>query len=219
MSGASYLRLIDFSSAGLLFLAILLVWRKDLLAMVKTLSAQGLMLVAIALFEGLLSGEKSLYLVALLFFATRVIAIPLALRHLLFGSVKERETSPLLNTPGSLVAAALLSLLAFLVAQPLIGSSHFGEAILIPFPLATFLVALLIMVTRSKALSQLIGFLCLDNALSGLALIATLGVPLVVEVGVSLDVLFLVLVLVLVIGKMKEKILHTELSELRELHE
>jgi hydrogenase-4 component E len=219
MSSASYLRLIDFSSAGLLLLAICLLWWRDLLAMVKILSVQGFMLAAIAFFEGLRSDEKNLYLVALLFFVTRVIAIPLALRRLLLGSLQERETSPLLNTAASLVAAALLSLLAFLVARPLIGASHFGEAILLPFPLATFLVALLIMVTRRKALSQLIGFLCLDNALSGLALIATLGVPLVVEVGVSLDVMFLVVVLVLVIGKMKEKILHTELSELRELHE
>ena len=219
MSDSSYLKLIDLSSAGLLLFAIFLVWFRDLMAMIKTLSIQGLMLVAIALFEGLRSGEKSLYLVAFLFLATRVVAIPLVLRQLLLGSVNERETSPLLNTSGSLVAAALLSLLAFLIAQPLIGFSHFGETILLPFPLATFLVGVLVMITRSKALSQLIGFLCLDNALSGLALIATLGVPLVVELGISLDVLFLVLVLVLVIGKMKEKILHTELSELRELHE
>jgi len=219
MTGLTDIRLIDFSSAGLLLSAILLVWRRDLLAMVKIISAQGFTLVAIALLEGLRSGETTLLLVALLFFVTRVIAIPMALRRLLRGSSKELETSPLVNTASSLVIAALLSLLAFLVAQPLIGSSHSAEVILLPFPLATFLVALLIIVTRSKALSQLIGFLCLDNALSALALIATSGVPLVVEVGVSLDVLFLVLVLVLVIGKMQEKILHTDLSELRELHE
>jgi hydrogenase-4 component E len=55
--------------------------------------------------------------------------------------------------------------------------------------LATVLLAFLMMITRSKAIPQVIGFLAMENGLFFAATSATYGMPLVVEMGVALDVL------------------------------
>ena len=59
----------------------------------------------------------------------------------------------------------------------------------------------------------------LDNGIDAVAFLATAGVPVIVELGVSIDVLFAVLVLGVLAGRMQAKFGGTDLDDLRELHE
>ena len=64
-----------------------------------------------------------------------------------------------------------------------------------PVGLALVLIGFLVLLTRRSALSQLIGFVILDNGIATTAFLTSGGVPLVVELGVTLDVLLVVLIL------------------------
>jgi len=80
------------------------------------------------------------------------------------------------------------------------------------------LIGFFVLVTRRRALSQLVGFLLMDTDHHGRVL-TTAGVGLVVELGVSLDVLLAVLVLQVLASRMRETFGDTDLDELRELHD
>lgn len=81
------------------------------------------------------------------------------------------------------------------------------------------LIGFLLLVTRRRARSQLIGFLLLDNGIATIAFLTSGGVPLLLELGVSLDVLLVVLILYVFAGRMRNKFGNTDVDQLRELHD
>ncbi len=81
------------------------------------------------------------------------------------------------------------------------------------------LIGLLTLTTRRRAMSQLIGFVMMDNGIATVALLTAGGVPLVVELGVSLDVLLVVLILLVLTSRMQAAFGGTDLDELKELHD
>jgi hydrogenase-4 component E len=81
------------------------------------------------------------------------------------------------------------------------------------------LIALFVMVSRRRALSQAVGFLMLDNGIAATGFLTTAGVPLIVELGASLDALFAVLVLGVLTGRMRRAFGDTDLDQLRELRD
>ncbi|TMZ63997.1 hypothetical protein EMG21_29415, partial [Klebsiella pneumoniae] len=130
-----------------------------------------------------------------------------------------RETRPLVNVAASLLAVAVLALLAYVVAQPLVQLSPSPVTRAIPVGLAVVLIGFFVLVTRRRAASQVIGFLLIDNGVTAVALLTTAEIPLVVELGVSLDVLLAVLVLQLLAVRMRATFGSTELDELTELRD
>jgi hydrogenase-4 component E len=81
------------------------------------------------------------------------------------------------------------------------------------------LIGFLVLVTRRHAVSQLVGFLLMDNGITAAGFLTTSGIGLLVEVGVALDVLLVVLVLQVLTGRMRETFGDTDLDELRELRD
>ena len=88
-----------------------------------------------------------------------------------------------------------------------------------PIGIALVLIGFLLLVTRRRALSQLVGFLLIDNGIAAVAFLTAGGVPLVVELGASLDVLLVVLILQVLRGRMRVKFGDTDLTELTELRD
>ena len=80
-------------------------------------------------------------------------------------------------------------------------------------------IGLLVLTTRRGAVSQVIGLLTLENGITALAFLLTSGVPLVVELGASLDLLLAILVVAALTSRMRVKFGGTDLGELQELHE
>ena len=116
-------------------------------------------------------------------------------RALAGGGPRRRETRPLVNVAASLLAAAALTLLAYAVRSRWSRSHPSPATRPSRSALAVVLIGFFVLVTRRRALSQLVGFLLMDNGITAVAFLTTAGVPLVVELGVSLDVLLAVLVL------------------------
>ena len=81
------------------------------------------------------------------------------------------------------------------------------------------LLGFFVLVTRRRALSQVAGFLLLDNGIAATAFLVTAGVPLIVELAVSLDLLLVVLVLQVLAVRLHAAFGDADIDELRELRD
>jgi hydrogenase-4 component E len=220
MTASSYASLLDLAAGGLLLAAVLIVWRRELHAIVRLLAWQGLALAALPLVEGIHAHDAALITVGVGVLALRAVVLPALLARAVGAEDQERrESTPLVNTAASLLAAAGLTVIAFAVTRPLIAADPMTATRAVPAGFAVVLIAVFVMVSRRRALSQAVGFLMLDNGIAATAFLITAGVPLIVELGASLDVLFAVIVLGVLTGRMRRAFGGTDLDQLRELHD
>ena len=219
MSSAVSTQLLDVISGAILLTAVLTLWRRDLAAIIRLLAIQGVLIAGLALLLGINEHSTELYLAALGVLILKAIVLPTILRRVLADSGEVRETAPLVNVTSSLLAAAGLTLLAYVLSGPLVVLAPSAATRALPVGVAVVLLGFFMLVTRRRALSQVIGFLLLDNGITTTAFLATSGVPLVVELGVSLDVLLVVLVLQIVAARMRMAFGSTDLDGLSGLRD
>ncbi|WP_179397868.1 hypothetical protein [Demequina lutea] len=219
MSAAVSTQLLDVISGAILLTAVLTLWRRDLAAIIRLLAIQGVFIAGLALLLGVTERSGELCLAALAVAVLKAGVLPAILRRVLADSGEVRETAPLVNVTASLLAAAVLTLLAYVLSGPLVALAPSAATRALPVGIAVVLLGFFMLVTRRRALSQVIGFLLLDNGITTTAFLATSGVPLVVELGVSLDVLLVVIVLQIVAARMRMAFGSTDLDGLSELRD
>jgi hydrogenase-4 component E len=129
------------------------------------------------------------------------------------------EETPLVNTTASLIGVSLLTTLAFLVSQPLLVLGTGAAVAAVPVGVALVLYGFFVVATRRHAISQLIGFLVLDNGIAAVAFLTASGLPLVVELGVSLDVLLVLLILQVLTARIRSEFGQADLDDLKELRD
>jgi hydrogenase-4 component E len=218
MTQATYNGVLNLAAGAFLLAAVLIVWRRELRATVRLLAWQGLALTAIPLTEGIDHHDAALIIVGVVVLLLRAAALPWLLgRAVGTEAVERRESSPLVNTTTSLLITAALTVLAYAVTRPIIALDPSPATRAVPAAFAVILIAVFVMVSRRRALSQAVGFMMLDNGIAATAFLITSGVPLIVELGASLDVMFAVLVLGLLTGHMRRTFGGTDLDQLREL--
>ena len=211
--------LLDLAAGLFLLCAVAILWRRDVRAQTAWLSVQGLALAGIAVILGADEAHPELYAVAAGVGLLRAVLLPALVRRTIAARAEDRESAPLINVGASLLAAAALVLLAYAVAQPLVRLEATAAARALPVGLSVVLIGLLVLVTRRKALSQILGFLLLDNGITAIAFLAAAGVPILVEFGVSFDLLLAVLVLRVLTVRMRAVFGGSDLDEMRELHD
>jgi hydrogenase-4 component E len=219
MSDTVYAEALNLICGGLLLSAVLMVWRRGLVAMVRLLVAQGVLLAALAALLGAREDSVELCVVAAGVLVLKAVVLPGVVRRVLRDVAGAREAEPLVNVAASLLAAALLTLLAYALSRPLVALAPSPATHALPVGLAVVFLGFFVLVTRRGAISQVVGFLLLDNGIAAVAFLATAGVPLIVELGVSLDLLLVVLVLQVLTARMRLKFGSTDLDELRELRD
>ena len=219
MSTATYTLALNLICGAFLLAAVLMLLRRDLAAIVRLLAIQGVLLAALAALLGAYEGSLELYAVALGVLLLKAIALPVVLRRVLRDSSEARETKPLVNVTSSMLAATMLTLLAYAVSRPLVALAPSAATEAVPIGLAVVFLGFFALVSRRRALSQVVGFLMMDNGISATAFLVAGGVPLIVELGVSLDLLLIVLVLQILAARMRVTFSHTDLDELRELRD
>lgn len=225
MSESLFTQLLDLACGAFLLAAVVVLWRRELAAIVRLFALQGVALAAIALILGLHEDRWGLIVVAVGIGALRAGLLPYLIRRALRAFVAEqdggeaRETQPLVNVAASLLTAAALTLLAYAVASPLVALDPTPATRALPVGVAVVLIGFFVLVTRRRALAQVVGFLLLDNGITATAFLAASGVPLIVELGVSFDVLLAVLVLQVLTVRVREAFGTTDIDDLRELHD
>ncbi|MFC7585559.1 hypothetical protein ACFQYP_18795 [Nonomuraea antimicrobica] len=219
MTDAMYIQLLDLACGAFLLTGVLVLWRRELSAIVWLFALQGVALTALIVVMGAREGDLELILVGAGVGALRAALLPYLMRRAPAASGAGRETQPLVNVATSLLAAAVLAMLAYALSQPLIRLSPTPATQAVPVALTVLLIGFFVLVTRRRALSQVVGFLLMDNAITATAFLTTSGVPLVVELGISLDILLAVLVLQVLTTRMRAAFGGTDLDELRELRD
>lgn len=219
MSVELFAQLLYLVSGGLLLSSVLMLWRRQLSALIGLLTAQGVLLAGMAALLGTQEGGVELYVVALAVLVLKGGVLPLVLRRALADSGAARETQPLVNVPASLLAAALLTLLAYALSRPLVDLDPTPTTHAVPVGIAMVLLGFFVLVTRRRALSQVAGFLLLDNGIAATAFLVTSGVPLIVDLAVSMDLLLVVLVLQVLTARLRAAFGDTDIGELRELRD
>jgi hydrogenase-4 component E len=220
VTGAGYANVLDFAAGAIVLAAVLVVWRRDLRAIAGLLAGQGCALAAIPLVAGVRHGDGPLVGVGVIVLGLRAGVLPWLLSRAVGAERREyREATPLVNTAASLLIAAGLTVVAFAVTRPLVDLAPGPETAAVPAAFAVILIALFVMATRRHAISQAAGFLMLDNGIAATAFLLTAGVPLIVELGASLDVLFAVMVIGVLTGRLRRTFGGADLDQLRELHD
>jgi hydrogenase-4 component E len=211
--------LLDVAAGALLLTAVLVVWRRDLPTILRIFTAHGLALGALVGVLAWAQRSVELGLVTIGVLAVRGGLLPWLLRRALAAAGPLREVRPVLNVAASLLAVAALVLLAFSVSVPLVELGGSPATRAVPVAVAVVLIGLLVLVTRRHTVSQLVGFLLVDNGITAAGFLTTSGIGLVVEVGVALDVLLVVLVLQVLAGRIRDTFGDVDLGELRELRD
>ena len=220
MSNSTYASTLDLAAGAFLLAAVLIVWSRDLRTSMRLLAWQGAALAALPLIRAIHDRDPALAAVGIAVLVLRVAVLPLMLsRAIGRRDADQRESTPLVNTTASLLIVAGLTIVAFGVTRPLIALDPSVATRAVPAGFAVVLIAVFLMISRRRALSQAVGFLMLDNGIAATAFLITAGVPLIVELGSSLDVLFAVLVLGVLTGRMRRAFGDTDLDQLRELRD
>jgi hydrogenase-4 component E len=172
----------------MLLSALIVLWRKGVPAYITAYRWQSWLLAAVTAVIGYFGEDRQLYWVAGALLLLKGIAFPALLRAMQqrFGA---QPQITYVNTETSLLIAGLLVLFAYVLARPWVMVSHLPTREGLPLAMALLFVSLFIVVSRRKAITQVIGFLMLENAIALLAAVGTYGVPLLVEIGVFLDAL------------------------------
>ncbi len=210
-------KLVTLLSFAMLGTAFLLIVRRDLAGQVRIFAVQSLTLAIAAAVVGAFTGSIELAGVALMLALLKVFIIPRVLNRAVVKIGLQRAALPYLSTPATLVVCGSLVVIAFYVMAPIAASNPLPTAEAIPIAFAGVLVGFFVMVNRRRALTQILGFLMLENSIFLLALLATYGVPFIVEMGVFLDVLVAVLIMEVFIYRIKENFDSIEVDRLGRL--
>ncbi|GAA1365739.1 hypothetical protein ACFPK5_07770 [Streptomyces beijiangensis] len=219
ISESLYTRLLDLACGAFLLAAVVVLWRRGLAAIVRTFALQGIALAAVAALLGVHERRWDLLSVAVGIGLLRAGALPYLMRRALATGTEDDETRPVVNVAASLLTAAALTLLAYAVARPLVALDPTPATRALPVGLSVVLIGFFVLATRRHAPAQVVGFLLLDNGITATAFLAASGVPLIVELGVSFDLLLAVLVLHILTTRMRAAFGTTDIDDLRELHD
>src|ERR1035438_8797607 len=167
MTQATYNGVLTPASGAFLLAAVLIVWRRELRSIVVLLAWQGLALAAIPVTEGIYHDDAALVIVGVVVLVLRAVILPLLLVRAVGTEPHERrESTPLVNTTTSLLVTAALTVLAYAVTRPIIALDPSPATRAVPAAFAVILIAVFVMVSRRRALSQAVGFMMLDNGRS-----------------------------------------------------
>jgi hydrogenase-4 component E len=204
-------------SSGMLLTALIVLWRKGVPAYITAYRWQAWLLAALTATIGYYSGDRQLYGVAVLLLGLKGVAIPALLRTMQRRFGAQREETPYVNTETSLLMASALVIFAYLLSRPWVSVTQLPTRQGLPVAMSLLFVSLFIVVSRKKAITQVIGFLMLENAIGLLAVVGTYGVPLLVEFGLFLDALMGYLVMQIFIYHIHETFETLDVEQLTEL--
>ena len=150
---------------------------------------QGFFLSVSTAVVGYTAGLHHLYISAVLTLTLKVIVLPYILYTLIYRLRIYKEVEEVVNIPTTMLIGIALVIFSYHLTAPIRELSVFITRSTLAVALATVMLGLLMMITRKKAVTQIIGFLAMENGLFFAATSATYGMPLVVELGVALDIL------------------------------
>ena len=219
MSSDALSKIVNLLSFVTLGLTILLIVQARLERQVRVFGLQSFVLALLSMLIALYTGSLELFGVGVTLVVVKVVIIPRVLNRAVAKIGIIRVAAPYLGTAPTLMICALLTIVAFYVMTPIAASNPLPTGDAMPLAFAGVLIGFFIMVNRRRAVTQILGFLMLENGIFLLALLATYGVPFIVEMGVFLDVLVAVLIMEVFVYHIKDNFDSIDVGELGRLKE
>ncbi|SAL86244.1 Hydrogenase-4 component E [Caballeronia choica] len=210
-------QIINFLAAILLLLSFAMLSQRRILSLIHLYTMQGLTLVSANVILGYVTADFHLYISAALTLVLKVGLIPWILYRLVQRLNVKTDVEPLLNIPATLLIGIVLVIVAFNVASPISQLASSVARGTLGIALACVLLSFMMMITRAKAIPQVIGFLSMENGLFFAAAAATNGMPMIVELGIGLDVLVGILILGVFMFQIREQFDSLDIHHLEKL--
>ncbi|NPT54237.1 formate hydrogenlyase [Paraburkholderia elongata] len=210
-------QIINFLAAILLLLSFAMLSQRRILSLIHLYTLQGLTLVSANVILGYVTADVHLYISAALTLVLKVGLIPWILYRLVQRLNVKTDVEPLLNIPATLLIGIVLVIIAFNVASPISQLASSVARGTLGIALACVLLSFMMMITRAKAIPQVVGFLSMENGLFFAAAAATNGMPMIVELGIGLDVLVGILILGVFMFQIREQFDSLDIHHLEKL--
>jgi hydrogenase-4 component E len=210
-------QLINMCAALLLLIAFSMLSQRRILSLVNLFAAQGLVLSISTAIVASYSGQHHLYYSAAITFALKVIVLPWILHRLIRKLDVKWDVETLFNIPTIMLVGIALVVFAFNLAAPISQMAGTVTRSTLGIAMASVLLSFLMMITRSKAIPQVVGFLAMENGLFFAATSATYGMPMVVELGIALDVLVGMFILGIFFFQIRETFDSLDLNHMEKL--
>lgn len=184
---------------------------------IRLYALQSLALALVAAVVGYYTNNTDLYIVAVLTLIVKSGAVAWILRNATQRLPLQREARPYLNIPVSLLACAVLTLLAFFTSPTVVAPGTFLNEPPLAISIAMVLIGLFILSSRRHAIAQVIGLLTIENGLFSGAIAIAYGMPLIVEFGILFDILIAVIVMSLLVTLIQRELITADTADLRRL--
>lgn len=208
--------LIDDLGAMLLFTMLLILASGQLFRAIYAVAAQSLFLSIAGAILGAATGNVDLWIIAGITILIKAMLLPWLLIWVVRRIGIHREIEPVIPINITLVLAAAIVVLSFWLSASLgpVRQAITGNAL--PVGLALTLLGVLVMASRRKALTQMVGLFAAENGIFFTAMAVSQGMPLIIEIGVILDVVLGALVMGVMVLRVRSDV-DTDISELESL--
>ena len=219
MMQAYLIQSVNLFASALLLLSFAMLSQRRILTVIHLFTLQGATLVAATVVVAYVTNQHHLYYSAAITLVTKVIVIPILLHRLIDRLNVKWDVETLINIPTTMLLGILLVVFAFNLALPIAKLSSSIAHSTLGIALACVLLSFMMMITRAKAVPQVIGFLSMENGLFFAATAATYGMPMVVEFGIAFDVLVGMFILGVFMFQIREQFDSLDIRHLEKLKE
>jgi hydrogenase-4 component E len=191
-------------AGGLVLVSFMLLYQDRLHALINLFALHAIVLSLCVAWQAYVQNAPHLYVTVAIALVLKAIIIPLALHYMIRQLGIHREIETVVGIGATMLAGmglVALSMMVMLRVTP--GADPLAREDL-AFALAVILLGLLVMVTRRNAVSQVVGFMSLENGLI-LAATGAKGMPLVVEISVAFSVLIALIVIGVFLFRIRER--------------
>ncbi|WCP12256.1 Hydrogenase-4 component E [Sphingobium sp. AntQ-1] len=207
-----------FLAGSLVLVSLLLLYQDRLSALLNVFAFQAVVLALSVSWQAYVQGAPHLYLTAAIALIVKAIVIPVALHRMIRRLGIHREVETALNVGTTMLAGLALVALSIVVVLRVTADAGTLAREDLAFALSVVLLGLLMMVTRRNAVSQVVGFMSLENGLI-LAATGAKGMPFVVEISVAFSVLVAFIVIGIFLFRIRECFDTVDLQALDDLRE
>ena len=212
-------QLINLFATLILMLSFAMISQRRIVSLINLFMVQGAALVVTSFLLAYVAHQPDLYVSGALTLMLKVMFIPWMLHRVIRQLNVKWDVETLFNIPTTLLVGIGLVIFAFSLALPVSRLSDSIAGGSLGIALACVFLSFMMMITRSKAVPQVIGFLSMENGLIFAATTVTNGMPMIVEFGIALDVLVGVLILGVFMFQIREKFDSLDIHHLETLKE
>jgi hydrogenase-4 component E len=208
--------IIDDLGALLLFTMILIVAATQIYRAIYAVAAQSLLIAVAGAVLAASTGNIDLWVIAGVTLAVKAVVLPWVLHWVVQRMNVRREVEPVIPIAATLALTVAVVVLSFQLSASLgaVGQAITGNAL--PVGIALTLLGVLVMATQKTALTQMVGLFASENGIFFTAMAVTQGMPLIIEIGVILDVILAVLVMAIMVLRVRSTV-DADIADLDEL--